>query len=95
MGARVSIASPERVAITNENGTYILRDVPAGTYTVLATAIGQKPDSSSVNVTAGSSATLDISLKEGSLLLSSVIVSATRTAVEASKVAATVNVLGP
>ena len=95
MGARVSIASPDRVAITNENGTYILRDVPAGTYTVMATAIGRKPDSSSVAVTAGSSATLDISLKEGSLLLSSVIVSATRTAVEASKVAATVNVLGP
>src|SRR3954451_13372081 len=31
MGARVSIVSPERVTITSDGGTYILRDVPAGT----------------------------------------------------------------
>ena len=95
MGARVSLVSPERVIITNDAGTYILRDVPAGKYTVYASAIGKKPDSSTVTVTAGSSATLDFSLKEGSLLLSSVIVSATRTPVDASKVASTVNVLTP
>ncbi|HTE44998.1 MAG TPA: carboxypeptidase regulatory-like domain-containing protein, partial [Gemmatimonadaceae bacterium] len=95
MGARVSIASPERVAITDDHGTYILRDVPAGKYTVYASAIGRSPDSSSVTVAAGASAALDISLKEGSLLLSSVIVSATRTAEDASKVASTVNVLTP
>ena len=94
-GARVSVMSPDRVAITNENGVYVLRDLPAGKYTVFTTAAGRKPDSSSISVTAGSSATLDISLSEGSLLLSSVIVSATRTPVEASKVAATVNVLTP
>ncbi len=94
-GARVAIMSPERVAITNEDGKYVLRDIPAGKYTVFTTAIGRKPDSSSVSVSAGSAATLDVSLKEGSLLLSSVIVSATRTPVEASKVASTVNVLTP
>lgn len=94
-GARVAIMSPERVAITNEDGKYVLRDVPSGKLTVFTTAIGRKPDSSSVSVSAGSSTTLDISLKEGSLLLSSVIVSATRTPVEASKVASTVNVLTP
>ena len=95
MGARVSLVSPERVIITNDAGTYILRDVPAGKYTVYASAIGKKPDSSTVTVTAGNSATLDFSLKEGSLLLSSIIVSATRTSVDASKVASTVNVLTP
>jgi outer membrane receptor protein involved in Fe transport len=95
IGARVSIMSPERVAITNDDGTYILRDVPAGKYTVFTSAIGRKPDSSTVSVSSGSSTTLDITLKEGSLLLSSVIVSATRTPIEASKVASTVNVLTP
>ena len=33
MGARVSLISPERVIITNDAGTNILRDVPAGKYT--------------------------------------------------------------
>jgi iron complex outermembrane receptor protein len=95
MGARVAIASPERVVITDDHGGYTLRDLPAGSYVVLTTAMGRKPDTSSVSVSSGSSATHDVALSEGSLLLSSVIVSATRTPVEASKVASTVNVLTP
>jgi iron complex outermembrane receptor protein len=95
MGARVAIATPERVSITDQRGTYTLRDLPPGTYVVLTSAIGRKVDSSSVTVAAGGSTTLDVSLNEGSLLLSSVVVSATRTQVEAAKVASTVNVLTP
>ncbi|MGH7618292.1 MAG: TonB-dependent receptor, partial [Gemmatimonadaceae bacterium] len=95
MGARISIANPERVSISDDHGAFVLRDVPAGTYTVLSTAIGKKPDSSSVTVASGATATLDISMKEGSLLLSSVVVSATRSPIEANKVTSTVNVLTP
>lgn len=95
MGARVAVVTPERVAITDQRGAYTLRDLPAGTYVVTTSAIGRKTDSSSVTVSGGAAATLDVSLKDGSLLLSSVVVSATRTQVEASKVAATVNVLSP
>jgi iron complex outermembrane receptor protein len=95
MGARVSIMNPERVAISDERGNFTLRDVPAGTYSVFTTAVGRKPDSSSVTVGAGATATLNVGLKEGSLLLSSVIISATRTPIEASKATSTVNVLAP
>jgi iron complex outermembrane receptor protein len=84
-----------RVAIADARGTYLLRDLPAGLYVLRVSAIGQKPDSASVSVTAGATATADFALKEGSLLLSSVVVSATRTPIEASKVASTVNVLSP
>ena len=94
-GARVAVVMPARVAITDQRGMYTLRDLPAGTYVVTTTAVGRKADSSSITVTSGGSATLDVSLKEGSLLLSSVVVSATRTQVEAAKVASTVNVLTP
>ena len=95
IGARVAIAAPERVTISDQRGTFVLRNLPAGTYRVITTAIGRKPDTSSVAVAAGRPASLEISLKEGSLLLSSMIVSATRTPMEASKVASTVNVLSP
>src|SRR5690242_11198180 len=44
IGARVAIASPERVAISDQRGTYVLRNLPAGTYRVITTAIGRKPD---------------------------------------------------
>lgn len=94
-GARLAIANPERVAITDASGQYVLRDIPAGTYAVLATAIGKKSDSSRVTVRAGDPTGHNVALKQGSLMLSSVVVSATRTPIEASKVASTVNVLTP
>ncbi|MEP6832797.1 MAG: TonB-dependent receptor [Gemmatimonas sp.] len=93
MGARVYIASPERAASTDGRGRYVLRGLPAGSYVVTTTSLGHKPDSTSVTVANGAAATLDIAVKEGSLLLSSMVVSATRTPTEASKVASTVNVL--
>ncbi len=94
-GASVSIANPQRVATTDPKGVYVLRDLPAGTYIVTTTAIGRAPDSGSVVVPSSGTVSHEVSLKEGSLLLSSVIVSATKTAVEASKVTTTVNVLTP
>lgn len=94
-GASVRVANPQRLATTDVHGTYVLRDLPAGTYTVTTTAIGRTPDSTSVIVSTNGTATHDVALKEGSLLLSSMVVSATRTSVEADKVAATVDVLTP
>ena len=93
IGARVYIAAPERAASTDERGRYVLRGLPAGSYVVTTTSLGHKPDSSSVTVSGGTPTTLDIVVKEGSLLLSSMVVSATRTPTEARKVASTVNVL--
>ena len=55
----------------------------------------ESPTAARVTVAAAARRRSTSSLKEGSLLLSSVIVSATRTPVEASKVASTVNVLTP
>ena len=94
MGARVYIATPERAAITDDHGRYVLRDLPTGSYVVMTTAIGRKADSSNVTVGLGT-AMLDVALKDGSLLLSGLVVSATRMPAEASKVASTVNVLTP
>ena len=94
-GARLAIESPVRVAITDQEGKYVLRDLPAGHYDVLVSALGQAPKHNEVDVTAGQTAELNVTLERGSLLLSSVIVSATRTPVEANKVATTINVLTP
>ena len=95
IGARVAIRGPERVSVTDERGAYVLRDLPPGNYIVHFSAIGKKPDSTRVAVRASNESTLNFALKDGSLLLSSVVVSATRTPIEASKLAATVNVLSP
>jgi outer membrane receptor protein involved in Fe transport len=95
VGARVSIEMPPRVSITDERGAYTLRSIPAGHYDVVVTALGYKSAKRRVDVSPNESATLDVSLEQGSLMLSSVITTATRTPTEASKVATTVNVLTP
>jgi len=91
--AHVAVANPARAALTNERGSYVLRDLPAGRYEVIITALGRESRRDIVTVTSGQSTTHNASLAQGSLLLSGVIVSATRTPTEANRVAATVNVL--
>ncbi|MDB4884857.1 MAG: TonB-dependent receptor [Gemmatimonadetes bacterium] len=94
-GARVGVSTPARAAVADPNGVFVLRDLPAGRYEVLVTALGRTPARDTVTVTAGRTTTHDVALGRGSLMLSSVIVSATRTPTTASQVASTVNVLGP
>jgi len=91
--ARVAIQSPSRVAVTNVAGKYAIRDLPAGRYDVVVTAVGYEPLRRIVEISGGQTATLDAQLQAGSLMLSSVIVTATRTPTDASQVASTVNVL--
>src|SRR5437764_2142878 len=95
VGARVAIQTPARLAITDEHGTYTLRGIPAGGYEVVVTALGYRPARRVVNVLANQAMSLDITLEQGSLLVSSVVTTATRTPAEASQVATTVNVLTP
>jgi outer membrane receptor protein involved in Fe transport len=91
--ARVAVEAPARVAVTSADGAYVLRDLPTGRYEVLVTALGYKPVRRDVEVVRGRATTLDLALEQGSLLLSSVVTTATRTPVEARRVASTVNVL--
>ena len=95
IGARVSIDIPPRVAVTDDRGNYTLRGIPAGGYEIVVTALGYKPSRRAVNVIANQSTAVDVNLEQGSLMLSSVVTTATRTPTEASLVATTVNVLTP
>jgi iron complex outermembrane receptor protein len=95
IGARVAIERPPRVAVADDRGTYTLRGVPAGGYEIVVTALGYKPARHLINVIANQTTPLNFTLEQGSLMLSSVVTTATRTPTEASQVATTVNVLTP
>ena len=86
-GARVGTTTPSRAAIADERGVYLLRNLPAGRYEIVVTALGRTPARDSVTVTASGVTRHDVALRSGSLMLSSVIVSATRTPTVASQVA--------
>jgi outer membrane receptor protein involved in Fe transport len=93
--ARIAIAQPERVALANQRGSYVLRDVPAGSYELVVTAIGYAPARVTVTVSAGRTSNADVAMDVGPLLLSSLVVSATRTPIHANRLTSTVNVLTP
>ena len=95
IGARVAIEMPPRATMVDERGDYALRGLPAGHYDVVVSALGYKTARRGVDVIANQSTTLDLSLEQGSLMLSSVVTTATRTPTDANKVATTVNVLTP
>jgi iron complex outermembrane receptor protein len=92
-GARVSVRLPARVAVADRAGRYLLNDLPAGHYEVVVSALGHRVRRREVDVRAGQSTALDVDLDRGALMLADVVTSATRTPAEASRVAATVNVL--
>jgi outer membrane receptor protein involved in Fe transport len=91
--ARVSVQVPARVTTSDRAGRYVLRDMPAGHYEVVVSALGHRMVRREVDVRADRSTTLDVSLERGALMLPDVVTSATRTPEEASRVATTVNVL--
>jgi iron complex outermembrane receptor protein len=95
IGARVSIERPPRIAIADDRGGYTLRAIPVGGYEIVVTALGYKPARQAVNVVADQEMTINFTLEQGSLMLSSVVTTATRTPTLASQVATTVNVLSP
>jgi outer membrane receptor protein involved in Fe transport len=95
VGARVAIQSPARIALTDPTGRYLLRNLPVGRYDLVVTAVGYQPLHREINVTAGAPVVVDLALSPGSLMLSSVVTTATRSPVEAGKLAGTVNVLTP
>jgi iron complex outermembrane receptor protein len=86
---------PPRVAVADNRGAYTLRGIPAGGYEIVVTALGYKPARQAVNVIANQQTTVNFTLEQGSLMLSSVVTTATRTPTLASQVATTVNVLTP
>jgi len=94
-GACVALRPPACAALTDAHGEYVIRDIPTGSATVTFTAMGQSPRTDTVSLAAGATDTLDVALDPGPLLLSGLVVTATRNVTEATKVATTVDVLSP
>ncbi len=71
---QVFIAGSGIGALTQQNGRYLLLNVPAGTHTLTAERIGFQSMTSQVTVTAGETAVQDFSLSEQALGLDEIVV---------------------
>src|SRR6201996_3233738 len=76
-GAQIELSPVGLKAVSNEQGTYRLFDVPAGKYTLTVSYVGFSPQKSDLELTAGQTLDFDIALKTASFS-EEVIVSAER-----------------
>jgi outer membrane receptor for ferrienterochelin and colicins len=93
--ATVFIEGSELGGVTNELGMYEIRGVPAGTYSVVASAVGYVRAQKHLTLPASGSVVLDFNLEEDLELLGEVVVSGTMKAVNKLESAVPVEVYTP
>lgn len=76
-GASIRLESSRYQTVTGTDGTYRLDDVPAGTYTLLASMLGYSTATASVSVADDETATVDVALSISPMRLDEVVVTAT------------------
>lgn len=74
---QVNIVNTTIGALTNDQGQYILRAVPAGSYTVRALRVGFAEQRASARVTAGPATTVDLAMHAVAVTLNPVVTTAT------------------
>ena len=72
-GASVSVVGTSQGALTGPDGRYTINGVAAGSQTVRATLIGYSPGTAEVTVTAGGSATANLSLESSAVQLEGIV----------------------
>lgn len=76
-GAQVYVVGTTLGALANQDGRYMIRQVPVGEHEVRATLIGYSQESQTVTVADGQTATQNFRLGESAIALGAVVVSAT------------------
>jgi len=85
-GAQVFVANLRIGALTNEDGRFLILNVPTGTHPVRVELIGFENVSQQVTVTAGGTATADFALAETAVSLEEIVVTGTAAEVRAREV---------
>lgn len=80
---------------TDISGHYFLKNLPEGTFTLIASGMGYTSQERVIKTEAGKSIEVDFELKEDAIQLSSVVVSASRNEVNRKESPVVVNILSP
>jgi len=85
-GAQVFVEGLRLGALANDDGRYLILNVPAGTHTVTVEMLGYAESSQQVTVPAGGSVTVDFALTETAVALEAIVVTGTAAEVRAREV---------
>ena len=78
MGANVSVEGTDLGSASNNDGSFSVTGMSAGTYTITASYIGLESASSTVTVGDGQTVTVNLSLDKGDIRLNQVVVAASK-----------------
>ena len=78
MGANVSVEGTDLGSASNNDGSFSVTGMSAGTYTITASYIGLESASSTVTVGDGQTVTVNLSLDRGDIRLNQVVVAASK-----------------
>ena len=94
--AAVQVFIPETGlgALTQQNGRYLLLNVPAGTYTLTAQRIGYREQTAEITVAAGATVVRDFAMSEEALNLDEIVVTGTAGGGRQREVGASVSRIG-
>lgn len=82
-------------AITDEDGIYIIRKVPAGNYTLVVSAVGLYPKEKQISVSGKATVIVDFSLNENLSELDNVLISANKKKYKVDKVSPSLRLQSP
>lgn len=82
-------------ATSNEDGEYTVRKVPAGTYTIVVSAVGLFPKEKQITITGKATVIADFSLKEDLSQLDNVQISANKKKFKVDKVSSSLRLQSP
>lgn len=94
-GVNVLIVELQTGAAADFDGNYIIENIPAGNYTLVATFIGFKRFEKAVTVTAGTELTENILLQEDRIGLEEIVVTGQGSGIEKRRLSTTIDVITP
>lgn len=88
-GVNMVLEDTERGAATEQDGRFVIADVPAGTYTIRASLVGYLTAERTIRVRAGETAELEVELSQQAVELSGITVTSRRDGYVADEVTST------
>ncbi|MDR6843738.1 TonB-dependent receptor [Flavobacterium granuli] len=94
-GVSVTVKELNRTTIADNNGVYTIKSIPAGSYTLILTLVGNSDVQQNVTIVAGETATVDINLSLSNNQLNQVVVLSNKSVFKTNRVSSSLRLQSP
>ena len=94
-GVSVTVKRLNRTTIADNNGAFTIKNIPAGSYTLIVTLVGNNDVQQNVTIVAGETATVNINLSLSNNELNQVVVLSNKSAFKTNRVSSSLRLQSP